>query len=180
MEPSAESTRNTGRTGEAWAAIGAVGAAVITGVVALLVHLTPAADREQPETRAAQSRPATTASTSRPASAKASPAEPMIGSWKGTATDTDNTVFRIAASFTQYCHLKEYCGSIAVPDVPCYGDLYLEKVTADDIEFKVQNFKAGSDPKCTPGGGEHFQLRSDGTLSYYASYGGAHGTLNRT
>ena len=103
----------------------------------------------------------------------------MIGSWKGTAADPDGTVFQITLDISQYCGLKEFCGSITIPDMPCYGEVFLENVNNGDVEFKVQNFKAGSSPKCTPGAGEHFRLKSDGSLDYYASYSDAHGTLKK-
>jgi hypothetical protein len=181
VEPPVETARAKRRiSGEAWAAIGAIGAAVITGVVTLLIHVIPGSG--SPSTSASGAVPTkstASAATSQTTSAHSSPAAQMIGSWKGTATDPDGKVFRITLDITQYCGLKEFCGSIAVPDTPCYGDVFLENVNNGDVEFKVQNFKAESSPKCTLGAGEHFRLKSDGSLEYYASYSNAHGTLKK-
>jgi hypothetical protein len=165
---------------EAWATIGAIGAAVITGVATLLVHVIPGSGG--PTTAAPGAVPTkstVSAATSQATGADYSPVAQMIGSWKGTAAGPDGTVFQVTLDITRYCGLKEFCGSIAVPHVPCYGDIFLENVNNGDVEFKVQNFKAGSSPKCTPGAGEHFRLKSDGLLDYYASYNDAHGTLKK-
>lgn len=179
VEPHVETARAKKRiSGEAWAAIGAIGAAVITGVVALLIHVIPGSG--SPFTSASGAVPAkstASAATSRTIGADSSPVAQMIGSWKGTATHPDGTVFRITLDITQYCGLKELCGSIAVSDMPCYGDVYLENVNNGDVEFNVQNFKAGSSPKCVPGAGDHFRLKSDGSLEYHASYDDTHGAL---
>lgn len=168
-------------SGEAWTAIGVIGAAVITGVVTLLIHVIPSSGSPStPTSGAVPTKSAASAATSQTTGADSSPVAQMIGSWKGTATHTDGTVFRITLDITQYCRLKgEPCGSIAVPDVPCYGDVYLENVNNGDVEFKVQNFKAGSSPQCKPGAGEHFSLKPDGSLAYYASYDDSHGTLKK-
>lgn len=181
MESPVETARAKRRlSGEAWAAIGVIGAAVISGVVTLLIHVIPGSG--SPSTAASGAVPTkstASAATSQTTGADSSPVAQMIGSWKGTATDPDGTVFQITLDITRYCGLKEFCGSIAIPDVPCYGNVFLENVNNGDVEFKVQNFKAGSSPKCTAGAGEHFRLKSDGSLDYYASYSDAHGTLKK-
>jgi hypothetical protein len=167
-------------SGEAWVSIGAIGAAVITGVVTLLVHVIPGPGSQSTAASGAVSmKSAVSPATSQTTGADSSPIAQMIGSWKGTASSPDGTVFPITLDITQPCGLKEFCGSIAVPYVPCYGDVFLESVNNGDVEFRVRNFKAGSSPKCTPGAGEHFHLKSDGLLDYYASYSEAHGTLEK-
>jgi hypothetical protein len=164
-------------SGEAWAAIGAISVAVITGVVTLLVHVIPGSGSSPTAAPGAVSTKST--ATSQTTGADSSPVAHMIGSWKGTATKPDGTVFQITLDITQYCGLKEFCGSIALPDVPCYGDVFLENANNGDVEFKVQDFKAGSSPKCAPGAGDHFRLKSDGSLDYHATYNDAHGTLKK-
>jgi hypothetical protein len=165
-------------SGEAWTAIGVISAAIITGLVTLLIHVIPSSGSPStPTSGAVPTKSAASAATSQTTGADSSPVAQMIGSWKGTATHPDGTVFKITLDITQYCGLKELCGSIAVSDLPCYGDVYLENVNNGDIEFNVQHFKAGSSPKCMPGAGEHFRLKSDGSLEYYASYDNTHGTL---
>ena len=181
MEPPADTARPKRRlSGEAWAGIGAIGAAAITGVVTLLIHVIPGSG--SPSTAASGAVPTkstASAATLQTTGADSSPVAQMIGSWKGTATYPDGKVFPITLDITQYCGLKEPCGSIALPDVPCYGDVFLQNVNNGDVEFNVQNFKAGSSTKCTPGAGDHFRLKSDGSLDYYASYNNAHGTLTK-
>lgn len=181
MESVVDTARARRRLGrETWVAIGTIGAAVITGAVTLLVHIIPGSGSPSVAASVAASTKSTvSAATSQTRGAESSPVAQMIGSWKGTATNPDGTIIRITLDITQYCQLKELCGSIAVLDVPCYGDILLENVNNGDVEFKVQNFKAGSGPKCTPGAGDHFRLKSDGSLAYYASYSDAHGTLKR-
>ena len=167
-------------SGEAWTAIGAIGAAVITGVITLLIHVIPSSGTPSTSAPGAvPSRSTTSAAASPTTGANSSPVAQMIGSWKGTAAKSDGKVFLITLDITEYCHLKKYCGSIARLDVPCYGDVYLENVNHGDVEFNVQNFKAGSGPSCVPGAGDHFSLNPNGSLDYYTTYDSAHGTLEK-
>ena len=167
-------------SGEAWTAIGVIGAAVITGVVTLLIHVIPSSGSPStPTSGAVPTKSAASAATSQTTGADSSPVAQMIGSWKGTAAKSDGKVFLITLDITEYCHLKKYCGSIARLDVPCYGDVYLENVNHGDVEFNVQNFKAGSGPSCVPGAGDHFSLNPNGSLDYYTTYDSAHGTLEK-
>jgi hypothetical protein len=168
-----------GLSGEAWAAIGVLGAALITGAVTLLVHVLPGPDTPSAPPAAVSANPTTGAAQSPTTGAGDSPVAQMIGSWKGTAKGAGTATFKITLDVSRYCQLRELCGSIAILDVPCYGDIYLENASGQDVEFKVQDFKAGSSSQCTPGAGEHFRLAADGSLSYYASYNDAHGALSR-
>jgi hypothetical protein len=75
-----------------------------------------------------------------------------------------------------------YCGTIAVPHVPCRGKIKLFQIHEDKrFEFDVGEFDATSDKSiCTPGAGEVLKPLPDGTLSYTATYSGATGVLRRT
>ena len=79
------------------------------------------------------------------------------------------------------CTLNEKCGSISVPHVPCYGDIFFYDIKQGSYEFRVDNFLTNSSSTCTPGAGDHFKLLSDGTLLYTTTYDPkANGILKKT
>ena len=160
----------------AWVAIGTIAAALITGIVAVLTHVLPAASPSSTPT-VASSTPAPIPS-SRPL---ITTADAIAGKWSGTAKDNSGTSFQITLDVRNSCALKERCGSISVSHVPCEGEVFLEKVEDDDFEFKVANFYGRSNRDvCQPGSGEHFRLRPDGKLAYSTTYEPeAQGILNR-
>jgi hypothetical protein len=160
-----EKPARRGISKEAWAAIGVVGAAVITGVVTLLTQIMPA---KQP----VSAPPSNTSTTDSPApGATTSVVDAMAGKWEGSAQDSSGTKFQITLDITAGCTLGQVCGSIGVSHVPCYGQILLEAVDGDEVEFRVDNFDERSNlAVCQPGAGERFRSRPDGQLSYRTTY----------
>lgn len=164
-----------GLSKEAWAAVGVIGAAVITGIVALLTHLiTPT----QPPSAQPPGTPLTTSSAS---STTTSVPDAVVGKWAGTAKYGNGDTFEVTLVVTKACALGELCGSIAVPDVPCHGEIFLESVDNGEVEFRVDNFDERSNPdKCQPGAGERFRPGPGDGLSYRTTYDPkAEGVLER-
>ena len=92
-------------------------------------------------------------------SAPASPVADMMGSWGGTAQSTDGTSFPISLDINQLCEIGQLCGSISVPQVPCYGQVFLQSVASGEVEFCVANFdQRNNQSVCQEGAGEHIQL----------------------
>jgi hypothetical protein len=174
-----ERPRRKGPSNEAWAAIGAISAAVITGVVTLLVHVIPGAHESSTPGSAAST---TTAPTAPSSGTAASTIDAIAGKWAGRAQDNSGGEFQITLEVTQSCMVGKVCGSISVSHVPCYGQIFLVGVEAGEVEFRVANFDKKSDQtNCHPGAGERFRLRSDGRLAYRTTYDPvAQGTLERT
>ena len=167
---------------EAWIAAGAtLVAALIGGVVTLWTHLTPPAQSSPaPASAIANTAKTDTESSSTP-DIVVSTISAMAGKWKGTARDSSGTTFQITLEVTDKCAPGQLCGSISVPHVPCYGQIFLGSMDNGDVEFRVDNFDDRSNrQKCQPGAGEHFRLQSDGKLAYHTTYDPvAQGTLTR-
>ncbi|WP_460518111.1 hypothetical protein [Flindersiella endophytica] len=169
---------------EAWVAVGGIGAAVVTGVVTLLVHVLPAGQNtpeSAPEasvtvttpppatTSGPVASPTTTTATTTTASATGVAA--MVGRWAGTAKDTAGGTFQLTLEITRACGIGEPCGSIGVSHVPCYGEVSLDSLHGEEVEFSVDNFDSRSDRSvCQAGAGERFRLRPDGKLAYRSTY----------
>jgi hypothetical protein len=104
----------------------------------------------------------------------------MAGRWEGEAVDPSGFRFKVELEVTEGCAMNTPCGKIAVPHVPCRGDISLIDSREEGYEFNVDRFDASSDPSiCTPGAGEVFRPLPDGTLHYTATYSGATGLLRR-
>jgi len=147
---------------EAWVAIGTIAAALITGIVTLIIHLLPPAEK---------SPAAAVASPSPVVSPSIQTADAIAGKWSGTARDSRGKAFQVTLEVRKSCALNERCGSISVSHVPCYGEIFLDKAQDLEFEFRVDNFDARSNRSvCQPGGGEHFKLRPDGRLVYSTTY----------
>lgn len=147
---------------EAWVAIGTIAAALITGIVTVIIHLLPAAEKSP---AAAVASPSPVVSTS------IQTADAIAGKWSGTARDSRGKTFQLTLEVRKSCALNERCGSISVSHVPCYGEVFLDKAQDLEFEFRVDNFDARSNRSvCQPGGGEHFKLRHDGRLVYSTTY----------
>lgn len=147
---------------EAWVAIGTIAAALITGIVTVIIHLLPAAEKSP---AAAVASPSPVVSTS------IQTADAIAGKWSGTARDSQGKTFQLTLEVRKSCALNERCGSISVSHVPCYGEVFLDKAQDLEFEFRVDNFDARSNRSvCQPGGGEHFTLRPDGRLVYSTTY----------
>jgi hypothetical protein len=170
-----EKPARRGISKEAWAAIGVIGAAVITGVVTLLTHIMPS------ETPAVAPTHNTSTTNSPAPSAIAPVVDAIVGKWEGSAQASDGTKFQITLDVTEGCALGQLCGSIGVSHVPCYGQIFLEAIDDDEVEFRVDNFDERSDlAVCQPGAGERFRSLPDGRLSYRTTYEPvAQGTLKR-
>ena len=171
----------------AWVAIGTIAAALITGTVAVLTHVLPAASPSPTPTVASSPSSTSTVASSTPAPSPSSrplitTADAIAGKWAGTAKDNKGTSFQITLDVRSSCEIKERCGSISVSHVPCEGEVFLEKVEGEDFEFHVSNFYGRSNRDvCQPGSGEHFRLRPDGKLAYSTTYEPlAQGILTRT
>jgi hypothetical protein len=174
MPADENSLSDVGRKGlskEAWVAIGTISAALITGVVTVIIHLVP----QKPAVNSAPTpSPAAVASTtaSTPASTSAAiNADAIAGKWVGDAKESDGTPFIVTLEVRKSCGINERCGSISVSHVPCYGEIFLEKARDEDFEFRTKNFYGESNfDKCAEGPGEFFHLRPDGKLDYWTSY----------
>ncbi|HEV8140280.1 MAG TPA: hypothetical protein VGP81_10950 [Pyrinomonadaceae bacterium] len=167
-----------GLSKEAWVAISTIAAALITGIVTLIVHLAP----QKPAATTAPT-PAATASASVTAQTAAGiNADAIAGKWAGKAKDKIGQEFEIALEVRKSCGINQPCGSISVSNVPCYGEITLERAHDPTFEFNVVRFYGQSDrQKCQPGPGEEFQLRPDGKLDYRSTYEPtAEGVLERT
>ena len=168
-----------GLSKEAWVAISTIAAALITGIVTLIIHLAP---QKPAATQAATPAPMATASSA-PAQAPAGfTADAIAGKWLGTATDDNGVTFEVRLDVRKGCGINEKCGSMSVSNTPCYGYISLERAHDPTFEFNVDNFYGQSDrEKCQPGAGEEFQLRPDGKLDYRTTYEPkVQGVLERT
>ena len=156
----------SGLSKEAWVAIGTICAALITGIVTLIIHLYPTAPRsaDSPKVSATPLIPS-------PSQSPLITADAIAGKWSGQATDNTGKSFQITLDIRKACAVGERCGLISVSHVPCYGEVFLDKVEADAFEFRVDNFYGQSNRAvCQSGGGEQFKLRSDNKLRYTTSY----------
>jgi len=167
-----------GLSKEAWVAISTITAALITGIVTLIIHLAP----QKPAATTAPT-PAAIASASTPKETSTGVnADPIAGKWSGTAKDNAGQEFEVTLDVKKACGINQRCGSMSVSHVPCYGEIFLERAHDPIFEFRVDNFYGQSDrEKCQPGPGEEFQLRPDGKLEYRSTYEPtAEGFLERT
>jgi len=155
-----------GLSKEAWVAISTIAAALITGVVTLIIHLYP-----QPPRPATVPTPTPVPNDASPARESNVTADAIAGRWSGPAKDSSGKSFQITLEVRKSCVINEPCGSISVSHVPCYGEVFLESATSSEFEFRVDNFYGQSNRQvCQPGGGEHFRLRADGKLAYSTTY----------
>lgn len=164
-----------GLSKEAWIAISTIAAALITGIVTLVIGLSP-----KPAPNSAT--PLATASVvSSPTPTPATvTADSIAGKWFGTAKD-ENGVFEIRLEVRKGCSINEKCGSMSISNTPCEGYISLERAHDPTFEFNVDNFYGNSDrEKCAAGAGEEFQLRPDGKLDYRTTYDSTTGVLERT
>jgi hypothetical protein len=167
-----------GLSKEAWVAISTIAAALITGIVTLIIHLAP----QKPAAMTSATPAPTTTASSAPAQASTGvTADAIAGKWFGNATDKDGVTFEVRLQVRKGCAINEKCGSMSVSNTPCYGYISLERAHDPIFEFNVDNFYGESDPeKCHPGPGEEFQLTPEGKLEYRSTYEPrAQGTLER-
>jgi hypothetical protein len=171
-ENPSSSTTDESRKGlskEAWVAIGTISAALITGIVTLIIHLSPQQPKSNPAPTVTPLPATASPSQLPPPSSKT--ADSIAGKWSGTAKDNAGKSFQITLEIRKSCAVNERCGLISVSHVPCYGEVFLEKAEGKDFEFRVANFYGQSNRAvCQPGAGEHFHLRPDGRLDYTTTY----------
>jgi hypothetical protein len=167
-DPEKESGKQQGLSKEAWTAISAVAVAIIGGIFTVVTTLL----NKQPP-------------SSSPSPSTSAPTQPRIanipvGKWSGVAKEPSGATFPINVGINQVCSLKQKCGYISVPKVPCYGEIAFVDINNDYYEFDVSNFDIRSDLKiCKPGAGELFRLLPDGRLAYKATYSNAEGVLEK-
>jgi hypothetical protein len=156
-----------GLSKEAWVAISTIAAALITGIVTLIIHLAPQKPSSNPGPTASP-----TAVTSTPSQTPVGiTADTIAGKWGGRATDSAGKSFEITLEIRKSCTINERCGTISVSHVPCYGEVFLHTARDQDFEFRVDNFYGQSNrEQCQAGPGEHFHLRPDGKLDYSTTY----------
>ena len=181
-EKSSSPTAGESRKGlskEAWVAISTITAALITGIVTLIIHLAPQKPAASP---AATPAPTVVASHSPAQAAAGVSADAISGKWLGTAKDANEETFEVRLEVRKGCGINERCGSMSVSNTPCYGEIFLERAHDPSFEFRVDNFYGQSNrEKCQAGPGEEFQLRPDGKLDYRTIYEPkAEGVLERT
>ncbi|TCS16675.1 hypothetical protein [Caulobacter sp. BK020] len=159
----------------AWAAVSAIVVALIGAGVTLTTtwwsqHRATAATTPSSAPQASPT-PAT-------AQERASGVQGLVGRWSGLAQGPGQPAQRIEVEILASCGPGVACGWITVPDIPCRGRLSLLGPTVEGLEFQVDGFEAGSDPKqCQPGAGEVLRATDDGGVAYTATYSGAKGVL---
>ncbi|MEH1872468.1 hypothetical protein [Nostoc sp.] len=184
-DPEKESEKQKGLSKEAWTAIPTIAVAVIGGIFTITNTIiggkllpSPSSSPSATPTEGSSSTftPVPTSSSSTPLRVS----NAIRGKWSGVAKEPSGKSFRINLEIQRDCSLKEKCGYISVPDVPCYGEISLHQVSSNDYEFDVSNFDSRSNLKiCTPGAGERFNLLSNGKLAYKATYSNAQGILEK-
>ena len=156
-----------GLSKEAWVAISTITAALITGIVTLIIHLAPPKPSSNPGPTPSPAQ-VTAASAQTPVGITA---DAIAGKWTGQARDTNGKSFQITLEIKKSCTINERCGLISVSHLPCYGEVFLEKARDRDFEFRVDNFYGQSNREsCQAGAGELFHLRPDGKLDYKTTY----------
>jgi hypothetical protein len=89
----------------------------------------------------------------------------IAGTWSGSISNNTGTFSTsIELSIQPDCEAGNICGTFTAPQLPCYGDLYLNEITAAYFIFIEQNISGAV--SCISGGYDYLQLLEDGTLSY--------------
>ncbi len=108
----------------------------------------------------------------------------ISGTWSGKISNPTRTFSTpINLSIQSGCKPGNVCGTFAVPQIPCAGDLYLQEIN-DGVFLFLEQDASGSDD-CKSGGYEELQLQAYGTLSYHyltapESSGDIHGHSEET
>ncbi|MBO9557597.1 MAG: hypothetical protein J7515_03300 [Caulobacter sp.] len=160
----------------AWAAI----SAIVVALIGAGVTLTTAwwSQHRAAATPAPASQGQSPPTAAPPAQGQGPGVKDLVGRWSGVAQGPDQPAQRIEVEILAGCGAGAACGWITVPDVPCRGRLSLVGPAAEGLEFQVDGFEPGSDPKvCQPGAGEVLRATGDGGVAYTATYSGAKGVL---
>jgi hypothetical protein len=92
----------------------------------------------------------------------------IAGKWSGSISNSAGTFSTLVElSIQSNCAPGRVCGTFAVPQLPCSGDLFLNEITAARFLFIEQNNSGTA--SCKSGGYENLELLEDGTLSYVYS-----------
>jgi hypothetical protein len=168
------STAPRGRISPKAAAL--VAGAVVVAIVGFLV-IVRTSHSTSPEPSATRSSEVSSLSSPEvsvsapPVGTPTSPVAAMLGEWEGSAQTSDGNTFPIELKIDTDCQLSQLCGTIGVPQVPCYGQIFLNGVDNGEVDFNVANFDARSDhERCREGAGETFKLLPDGHLAYQTTY----------
>jgi hypothetical protein len=104
--------------------------------------------------------------------------DPLAGTWRGAAASVGGgDPFDVELRVEAPCRLREPCGTISVSSAPCTGRVTLWTVSSQTFEFYVDRFTPESSSDCSPGAGDFFELRDDGTLRYTTDYSDTVGVL---
>ena len=124
---------------EIWGCIGAITAAVIAGIVALIIN----APTLVPFFFGTPIPTPLTINT-----------DSIAGNWAGTS-NSENGDFstQIDLSIQAGCTIGNVCGTYSAPQLPCSGSLFLTAIDGDTYEF-VEHFSDGAD-LCDSGGHEY-------------------------
>lgn len=156
--PADSSASRTRLSPAAWGALSAIAVALIGGLVTIVTAVIPFW-QDQKNSSVSPLAPLTT--------------EVIAGKWTGTATaDHGNDRYTLSVAILPDCEVGDRCGTIAIAEVPCYGEISLYGVADGTFEFNVDHFDRRSSASCSPGAGEHFRLLPDGRLAYQADWGG--------
>jgi hypothetical protein len=142
------SENNSGRK-EMWGCIGAVGAALITGIIALIIAGKIPFSSSPP--------------TATPLLNKI---DAISGTWVGTAKGTSKDGdYEIEATFIigNSCSIGTVCGTFDIPTIPCSGTVTITKIDSEKFEFQANDLKGAC---VIPATKEFLQLLPDGTLLY--------------
>ncbi|PSN18475.1 hypothetical protein C7271_12320 [filamentous cyanobacterium CCP5] len=140
----------------AWGALSAIAVAVIGGLVTVATTVIPLR-QDQPKSPPPEKATLTT--------------DAIAGKWTGIATADNGDRYTLSVAILPDCEVGDRCGTIAVAEVPCYGEISLYGVAENTFEFNVDQFDHRSSASCSPGAGEHFHLLPDGRLAYQADWG---------
>jgi hypothetical protein len=155
---------------------------VITAATGLLIALNQAGLMSPADSTVttSTSTPATSGSTS-PSPTAPTDGTALVGTWKGTAVVPGQAgSFAVRLEITSPCRLKQPCGTIFVGSLPCSGRATLWGIRSHAYEIRTDHFTDGSAAGCTPGAGDFFRLRDDGTLRYTTGYDDTRGVLYKT
>jgi hypothetical protein len=89
----------------------------------------------------------------------------IAGTWRGTISNPAGSFSTpVELSIQAGCKPGEVCGTFSAPQIPCAGDLSLQRINGGIFVFQEEN--ASGAASCKSGGYEQLQLLADGTLSY--------------
>ena len=104
-------------------------------------------------------------------------ADSIAGKWTGTLFDIlepGSTPLKV--EIQTGCTVGKVCGTFAIPELPCSGDLALVTINGKTFTFLEQNMSGGS--SCvTSAGSQYIRMRPDGSLAWGYFYSSPAGEL---